>query len=217
MKLSIEIPSTLNDVTLGQYKEFLNIQKNIKDEKLLKIKLIEIFCNLKSSQVMLLKLKDSEKISDIINSLFESKPKLVNHFKIKNKEYGFHPQLDELTLGEYIDLDTYIGDWENMEKAMNVLYRPVISKLKGKYSIEEYKIETSEALLDMPMDAVLSSIFFFWNLGLDLSKTMTDYLEVKEIDNLMEHPISQKNTDGGKVSSLFLLKEILDELKISLN
>ena len=161
MKLSIDIPSSLNDITLGQYKEFLNIQKNIKDDKFLEVKMIEIFCNLKSSQVMLLKVKDSEMISKTINNLFDKKPNLVTHFKINNKEYGFHPQLDELTLGEYIDLDTYIGDWENMEKTMNVLYRPVIAKLKDKYSIDEYKVETSEALLNMPMDAVLSSIFFF--------------------------------------------------------
>lgn len=217
MKLTIDIPSSLNDITLGQYKEFLNIQKNIKDEKFLEVKMIEIFCNLKSSQVMLLKVKDSEKISKTINDIFDKKPKLVTHFKIKNKEYGFHPQLDELTLGEYIDLDTYIGDWENMEKTMNVLYRPVIAKLKDKYTIDEYKVETSEALLNMPMDAVLSSIFFFWNLGLDLSKTMTDCLEVEELEALMQDQTLQKNGDGGKAFSLYSLNQILDDLKISLN
>jgi len=43
---------------------------------------------------------------------------------------------------------------------MNVLYRPIIVRLKDKYNIEEYQIENSVNLLDMPMDAVLSSIFF---------------------------------------------------------
>ena len=217
MKLTIDIPSSLNDITLRQYKEFLNIQKNIKDEKFLEVKMIEIFCNLKSSQVMLLKVKDSDKIAKTINAIFDNKPGLVTHFKIKNKEYGFHPQLDELTLGEYIDLDTYIGDWENMEKTMNVLYRPVIAKLKDKYTIDEYKVETSEALLDMPMDAVLSSIFFFWNLGLDLSKTMMDFLEGEELEALMQDQISQKNGDGGKAFSLYSLNQILEDLKISPN
>ena len=166
---------------------------------------------------MLLKVKDSDKISKTINDIFDKKPKLVTHFKIKNKEYGFHPQLDELTLGEYIDLDTYIGDWENMEKTMNVLYRPVIAKLKDKYSIDEYKVETSEALLNMPMDAVLSSIFFFWNLGLDLSKAITDCLEVEELEALMQDQTLQKNGDGGKAFSLYSLNQILEDLKISLN
>ena len=218
MKLSIDIPSSLNDITLGQYKEFLNIQKNIKDDKFLEVKMIEIFCNLKSSQVMLLKVKDSEMISKTINNLFDKKPNLVIHFKINNKEYGFHPQLDELTLGEYIDLDTYIGDWENMEKTMNVLYRPVIAKLKDKYSIDEYKVETSEALLNMPMDAVLSSIFFFWNLGLDLSTTMMSYLgeEQETTEALTQYLNSQKSGDGINQFT-DLLKETLQDLKISLN
>ena len=216
MKLTIDIPSSLNDITLGQYKEFLNIQKNIKDEKFLEVKMIEIFCNLKSSQVMLLKVKDSEKISKTINDIFDKKPKLVTHFKIKNKEYGFHPQLDELTLGEYIDLDTYIGDWENMEKTMNVLYRPVIAKLKDKYTIDEYKVETSEALLNMPMDAVLSSVLFFYHLGIDLSKAMMNYLEDKQETNLVQYLNSEASGDG---ISQFTdsLKEILEDLKISLS
>ena len=217
MKLNINIPSTLNEITLRQYKTFLNIQATIKDDKFLSVKLIEIFCKIKPSDVMLLKVKDSEMISNTINKLFNNKPALVTRFKINNKEYGFHPQLDELTLGEYVDLDTYIGDWENMEKAMSVLYRPIIAKLKGKYTISEYEIGKEDDLLDMPMDAVLSSIFFFWNLGLDLSKTMTDYLEEEEIEALMLDQTLTESMDGFKAFSLYSLNQILDDLKISQN
>ena len=217
MKLNINIPSTLNEITLRQYKTFLNIQATIKDEKFLSVKLIEIFCKIKPSDVMLLKVKDSEMITNSINKLFDDKPALVTRFKINNKEYGFHPQLDELTLGEYVDLDTYIGDWENMEKAMSVLYRPIIAKLKGKYTISEYEIGKEDELLDMPMDAVLSSIFFFWNLGLDLSKTITDYLEEEEIEALMLDQTLTESMDGFKAFSLYSLNQILEDLKISQN
>ena len=44
----------------------------------------------------------------------------MTRFNLNKVDYGFHPELDEMTLGEYIDLDTFIGDWDNMEKAMNV-------------------------------------------------------------------------------------------------
>jgi hypothetical protein len=30
-----------------------------------------------------------------------------------------------LVLGEYIDLDAFLGDWDNMHRAMAVLYRPI--------------------------------------------------------------------------------------------
>tara|TARA_R100000935_G_scaffold41369_1_gene63047 strand:+ start:418 stop:1068 length:651 start_codon:yes stop_codon:yes gene_type:complete len=216
MKVNIDIPSSLAEISLRQYKEFLNIESNTKDEQLLKVKMMQIFCNISIKDIMRLKLVDSENISNMLNELFTQKPSLVIKFKIKNKEYGFHPQLDDLTLGEYIDLDTYLSDWENIEKAMNVLYRPITSKLKDKYSIEEYTIGKDDNLLDMPMDAVLSSIFFFWNLGLDLSKAMIHSLDQGQKD-WMEHLISQKNTDGIKACSLDSLKEILEDLKISLN
>jgi len=140
----------------------------------------------------------------------------VSKFKLNKKEYGFHPQLDDLTLGEYIDLDTFIGDWENIEKAMSVLYRPVVNKLKEKYIIEEYKVGKDQEMLDMPMDAVLSSIFFLWNLGIDLSKAMMNYLDKEQTQALTQYLTSQPNGDG-ITQFTDLLKETLQDMKISLN
>ena len=144
MKLSIDIPTTLNDITLKQYKHFLKIDKNNNDSFFLHAKMIEIFCKVSLDKVMRLRLKDTEEVVKIITKLFEGKPDLVTSFKINDKEYGFHPQLDDLSLGEYIDLDTYIGDWDSIEKAMNVLYRPITAKLKHKYSIQDYKVGTDQ-------------------------------------------------------------------------
>ncbi len=216
MKVKITIPSSLNDITLQQYKRYLKIQEKVKDERFLNAKMIEIFCNVDLKSVMHLQLKDSEEIVSIITGLFNSKPALVKRFKLNGVEYGFQPQLDEITLGEYIDLDTYIGDWENMEKAMNVLYRPVLVSVKDKYSIDEYRVGTEGAIINMPMDAVMSSIFFLWNLGLDLSKNMTSYLEETQNETLIQFLNSQKNGVGINQFT-DSLSEILEDLKISLN
>tara|TARA_R110001599_G_scaffold97328_1_gene251152 strand:+ start:553 stop:1203 length:651 start_codon:yes stop_codon:yes gene_type:complete len=216
MKLNITIPTSLKDITLRQYKKFLKLQEKVTDERLLNAKMIEIFCGIKFEQVMLLKLSDSQEIIDLLLKIFESKPSLVSKFKLNGIEYGFHPELDDLTLGEYIDLDTFIGDWDNMEKAMNVLYRPVLVKMKDKYSIDSYVLENDVFLLDMPMDAVMSSIFFLWNLGLDLSTIMTNSLDNKENQVLTQYLNSQRNGVGIN-HFMDSLKETLHELKISLN
>tara|TARA_B110000977_G_scaffold1677_1_gene2383 strand:+ start:200 stop:850 length:651 start_codon:yes stop_codon:yes gene_type:complete len=216
MKLNITIPTNLNEITLRQYKHFLKIQENVDDEKFLNAKIIEIFCKIKLEDVMRLNFNDSELIVTTLTEMFESKPKLVTNFNMGKVEYGFHPELDDLTLGEYIDLDTFIGDWKNIEKAMSVLYRPVISKLKGKYLIEDYAVGKEERLLDMPMDAVLSSIFFLWNLGLDLSETMMSYLDKDQTQALTQYLSSQPNGDG-ITQFTHLLKETLHDMKISLN
>jgi len=216
MAIKITIPTSLKDITLGQYKRFLKLEDSIEDERFLNAKMIEIFCGIELDKVMLLQVRDSQEIVKILSQLFDEKPTLVKRFKLNGVEYGFHPQLDDLTLGEYIDLDTYIGDWENMEKAMNVLYRPVIVKLKDKYTIDEYVVQNDDLLLDMPMDAVMSSIFFLWNLGLDLAKTMTNSLEEGEEKALTQYLNSQQNGDG--ISQFtHSLKAMLQDLKISLN
>ena len=216
MNINIEIPTKLSDITLGQYKRFLNIQKQTEESHFLNAKAIEIFCDIELKNVMRLKMSDFDKITNKINLLFEQKPKLVQRFKIDSVEYGFHPQLDELTLGEYIDVDTYIADWENMEKTMNVLYRPIENKLKDRYSIKEYNVDTSDNLLAMPMDAVLSSIFFLWNLGIDLSKTILNYSELGVETNLTHQQILAENGDGISQYTHSLM-EILQDLKISPN
>jgi hypothetical protein len=121
-----------------------------------------------------------------------------------------------MTLGEYIDLDTYLGNWEKMEIAMNVLYRPIENKLKDKYTIKEYTAENPEIMQNMPMDAVLGSILFFYRLGIDLSKTMTNYLEQEE-DRTTHLQDSLVRSGDGINQFTHSLKEILEELKISLN
>jgi len=117
---------------------------------------------------------------------------------------------------EYIDLDTYTGDYENIEVAMNVLYRPLVTKLKNKYLIEDYNPDTKEQMLDMPMDAVISSMFFFLNLGIELSNIILSSSE--EVKNLQQVDLGnfQQNMVGIN-QFLPYLKETLQDLKISLN
>jgi hypothetical protein len=216
MKLSIDIPTKLEDITLRQYKRFFKVQEQTQDNKLLNAKMIEIFCSSNLDDVMRLKLNDIDEIVGIITKLFDQKPNLVKSFKVNKVEFGFHPQLDDLTLGEYIDLDTFIGDWNNMEKAMNVLYRPITAKLKEKYSIEDYNVNLHPNIVDMPLSAVMSAIFFLWNLGIDLSSSMTNSLEEGQTKALMDYLTSQENGDGIN-HFMVSLKGILQELKVSLN
>jgi len=217
MKVELIIPSNLSEISLKQYQKFLKIQETNDDSYFLQCKMIEIFCNLDAKSARLLKLTDADRIVEIINNMFEDKPSLIRTFKIGGVEYGIIPDLDEMSLGEYIDLDTYIGDWQNMQIAMNVLYRPISKKIGDKYLINEYTLDAKEKLEEIPMDVVLGAIFFLWNLGIDLSKTMVNYLEAPQMDSLMREQIFQESMDGIKASSLHSLKTILEDLKISLN
>jgi|TARA_R110001606_G_scaffold395657_1_gene568309 hypothetical protein len=216
MNIKVTVPKDLSEITLDKYKHYLDIASKNKDDKFLQAKMIEIFCNISLKDVYRLKYNDTLEITSILTEMFDQKPALVKRFKIDNVEYGFHNSLDDLTLGEYIDLDTYIGDWDNIEKAMNVLYRPITNKFGSKYSITEYDAKDNIQILQMPMDAVTSSIFFFYRLGLDLSKVMMNSLDNNQNKVLTEYLNSIPGTDGIQVFT-DSLEEILQNLSISPN
>ena len=217
MKVELTVPSDLSEISLKQYQKFLKLQDSNEDSYFLQCKMIEIFCNLDAKNVRMLKVGDANKVVDVLNNMFEKKPDLTRTFKIDGVEYGMIPDLDNISLGEYIDLDTYISDWQNMQIAMNVLYRPIKDKIGDKYTIVDYDVDAKEKLEFIPMDIVLGSIFFLYSLGIELSMVMVDYLENPQMDNLMHQQILQENMDGIKASSQASLKTILEELKISLN
>ena len=164
MKVELTIPNSLAEISLKQYQKFLKIQKNNTDAYFLQCKMIEIFCNLDAKSVRLLKLSDADRIVHILNTMFDSKPELIRTFTMNNIQYGIVPDFDAISLGEYIDLDTYIGDWDNMLIAMNVLYRPVKNKMGDKYIIKDYDVNSKENLDEISMDIVLGSIFFLYQL-----------------------------------------------------
>ena len=101
-----------------------------------------------------------------------------------------------MTFGEYVDLDSNLGNWDNMYKAMAVLYRPIKQKVGDKYIIEEYRGDAYyDAMIHTPMDAVVSSMVFFYNLGRELSVAMTKYLE--EEGMLEDSMLSQTSLISG--------------------
>jgi len=217
MRIKITIPDKLNDITLEQYQEFLKLQENEKDEYILGSKMIEIFCKVPYKNIFEYRVSHINSITKQLTKIFEQETKLlIRHFELDKTKYGFIPSLDDMSFGEYVDLDTYIKQWENMHKAMGVLYRPVTQKYNDRYLIEKYKAQDFEEMKQMPLDVVFSSIVFFYNLGNDLSKNILGYLSPQEMELLQQ---SQTLEKGGVGINQFMhsLREILQSTKISLN
>ena len=103
------------------------------------------------------------------------------------------PKLDDMTFGEYVDLDNYLADWQLMHKAMSVLYRPITFKKKNQYLIEDYETADKYNMKQMTLDVVFGAMVFFWNLRNELQKHILNYLA-----NQTEVPISQELRDSLK-------------------
>ena len=193
MKLEITIPEKLNEITLGQYQQWLKVAEGKEITPFLQQKMIEIFCNVTLKQVLMIKATDIDSITNDINKVFEEKPKLITMFKLNEMEFGFIPKLDEMTFGEYVDLDSYLPNWETMHKAMNVLFRPVTYKKKEKYLVSDYEGSGKYDLRNMTLDIVFGSIVFFWSLKNELQNHILNYLA-----NQKEITISQELRDSLK-------------------
>ena len=227
-KIDLTIPFSLGQITLGQYQNYLKILEkwDKEDETYLKLKILQIFCKMSAEDVQRIKLSEFEDTIQHINDLFnEDTSKLINRFKMtgsdgqggeRTVEFGFIPKLDDISFGEYIDLESYIGKWESMHKAMAVLFRPVTKDSKGYYLIEDYQgsAKHSDAMLDMPVSVALSATVFFYRLGIKLQNYTLDSLAkqmLKEEAQQTSKLTLGKNGDG--ISQYIrLLREMLDEL-----
>ena len=218
MKVNLRIPTSLNEITLAQYQEFAKLEANRDKTKdtAIQLKLVEIFCKVPEVVVRNMKATDIAEICEIINTMFDTEHQLINRFRLKGIDYGFIPELDDMSFGEYMDLDTFISDNDNLHRAVNVLFRPIEHKRGNRYKIKDYNPDTSETAKDFPLDVVLGAIVFFYSLGKDLSMVMLNSLDSKNEKALAQHLISHPNGDG-TIRSMQSLKAILQDLKISLN
>ena len=218
--MKITIPTELADITLEQYQKYLKLVE-ANDEiatqtHFFKAKIIEIFCNIPFIELHNMKVIDVDEIVQTIYSALEKTPQLVNTFKMGDQEFGFIPKLDDMTFGEYVDLDTYIGKWDQMNVAMSVLYRPITAKKGHKYLIEDYRGDNYHDIMkQMPLSAVFGSIVFFYHLGIDCSKDMMTYLAMTDNNTELGKALDQSGVGINQYTHS--LKEILDDLKVSLN
>jgi len=187
MKLTINIPETLNEVTLKQYQKWLKIADGKELDTFLQQKMVEIFCNIPLKKVLQIKAIDINSICEELTKLFNNEPKFIDRFTLNDKEFGFIPKLDDISFGEYVDLDTYLADWELMHKAIGVLYRPITFKKKQQYLIEDYESSDKYDMSEVKLDIVFGAIVFFYSLKNELQKVILNYLATQQEIELPQH------------------------------
>jgi hypothetical protein len=214
MKLELTIPTQLSEIKLAQYQAFLKIAETKEDSEFLHQKMVQYFCGVDLRDIANIKHKQVMEITASINEMFKVSHKLIPRFKMGGVEFGFIPNLEEMTQGEFVDLDTYISDWQEIHKAMAVLFRPITKKVNDKYQIEDYNgsITYSEVMKHAPIDVVLGATVFFYHLGNELMNSTLTYLEENpQIQSLMSKHNSENGGDGIALSMLSL-RETLEDL-----
>jgi hypothetical protein len=216
MEIQVKVPTSLNEIPLKHYVDFLNVQKGSNDEEFIAQKMIEIFCGIRLADVAKIKMTSLNEMVQHFTDLFSQTPKFQQTFKVGDIEFGFIPNLEEITFGEYVDLESHLQSWDTYNKAMAVMYRPIKTRIKDKYEIHEYtpSKDHQELMQFAPLDVCIAASVFFYNLGNELLTATLNYLEkqMKKDKSLSATLVKQLNlpNDGDGIS-LYMdsLKETL--------
>lgn len=109
-------------------------------------------------------------IADLIKELNKDDYEHQLIIKFKNKEFGFIPNLNDVSVGEWVDIETYQNSPENIHRLMSILYRPIIKKRGKYYEIEKYSgtEKWANEFLDLPAHHYKSTMVFFYRLSKEL-------------------------------------------------
>lgn len=213
MKLELLIPTSLDEIPLKHYQEFRRTADGSNDPEFISEKMVSLFCGIELKDVVKIKATDLTDMVEHFNKLFSKNPPFKQRFKMGDIEYGFIPNLEQISWGEYIDAEKYLTSWENMHKAMAVLYRPIIKTNGDKYEIMEYEgtSEYSDLMKFTPVSIALGASVFFWTLGLELLEALGDYLE-RETKKMSKttgaNNLNLESSGDGISQSMQQLKEI---------
>lgn len=176
-KLEIKVPTSIDDITVGDYIKWAAANKEGADEEFLVLKTVSIFCEVDIKDVALMNLELVSQLYEEIVLVLNEEGAFKDRFSLNGVQYGFMPRLEDMTFGEYIDLEESLKDTKNLHKAAAVMYRPIKKSFGDLYQIEPYVggLEASEIMKDAPVGIISQAVVFFYLLGNELTKGFLPY------------------------------------------
>lgn len=212
MEVSLTLPTELSDIKIWQIHEYEQLDKT-GDEVDLMIQLLSIFCEVPTAQVRQMPYKTLVYCAQKLTEALGKKPNLVRTFTWEGQEYGFVPNLDDITTGEFIDIESYQKNKGDLWKLLCVLYRPIVYRSGNKYRIAEYEGNLVTSFKDLNAEIGYGALLFFWTLGTDLLNFTLKYLATKTEKTSTNLTNNQSAESGdGLLLYTHLLKGMYSEL-----
>lgn len=204
--MKVTIPTDLNEIPLAQFEQYTAFPETLSDDDRA-FQSIALFCDVKESDIRKWPLDAVNEILSKLAKTINQTPQFQDRFTFGGVEYGFIPNLDELTTGEFIDLESYTTD---MWKIMSVLYRPIVKKGQGnRYEIASYDGKLVNEFKMMPTGVAYGAMVFFWSLGADLLNCMAKSLD--KVATEMPTRMQSIKNGGGLDLSIGYVTEISQE------
>ena len=174
-----------SDVNLETWLKLIEFQTGSKSKEAEET--IAAMSDIPKQLINQLSLRDVAVIMEKIAELqAEQDSSLKRIIEIDGVEYGYMPDLNQITLGEYADLETFIkmGIEQHLPEVMAVLYRKVTEKTdSGVYTIEKYGGDLTiraEQMKKMTAEQVQSALVFFYNFVNASFLTLESFLTMKQ-------------------------------------
>jgi len=187
-KKKVEIPVDWSGISIDMYLKFDELKKKGLNKNEFNIEILAIVCGLERDEVERMEVSSLNKVLKSLHFITKepNTDKLQKRVEWNGVTYGFIPNLSEITMGEYVDIEEHCKEAHtNLHKIMSILYRPIVKETKTRYSIEPYSPseETEESFLDFPVLPSMSALSFFFHLGKKLPIASVRYLR-KEREKL---------------------------------
>ena len=182
-QIKIQIPESIADITLEQYIEVQKLMERGLDEVSFMERVVMLFSGVSKRDIKKIDVKDYTMLGQSLALALNTKSEFQDRFTLDGVEYGFIPNFDKITQGEYIDLTSTGLDNDSLPTVMSVLFRPVSkSDAFGNYSIEPYDASRDriEIMKKAPMNVVNGALVFFWSLANELKNYTLKSTEAQE-------------------------------------
>ena len=192
MSIKVSIPADYSSVTVKQYVDFHSAKNDI--ERLASVS------NLTKEQAEQIPFQHLPTLlAAFEGTLLNESAKFFETITIKDKDFGFIPDLYSISMGEYADISTWASDVSaNMVKIMGTLYRPIDKRVGTKYTIIPHSKQNRELVEgyveQMTLEQFNGAMLFFSTLLNELSNTSLDYLEM-EVKKLTQELTEQLKTE----------------------
>jgi hypothetical protein len=193
-QVKVILPESARELTIEQYQKFLKVEG---DQTFTLLKALEIFANIPLKVAHAMRADDVLAIANDILTMVSVEHPLTRRLSFRGQDYGFVPNLEEMSFGEYIDLDTYLSDMDMLHKTVGVLYRPVTKEKGDLYEIEPYN--GTDGYSDFPLDVALGATLFFYRLSNKLLKSTPTSSEVETTPTFQPPLTFQGSGDGMEV------------------
>jgi hypothetical protein len=189
--MKFKLPKDYGDITLRQMVAFMEAKTQVQQ--------LMAITGFPQLHVMDFKQKESDLVVESFSAASNiGTPRHEQTFLVEGMRLGFIPDMDALSLREYIDLDSYakeiwkggeVVNYKYLPDLLCILFRPVNSMLGEYYDIDPYNVDRlpryKRYIESMTMDRVNGALVFFSTLLSDLIVSSLDYLE-QEMRTKME-------------------------------